>query len=191
MKKITKTIISLATLATVCTGAYIANDLKNQEKAHNTEIPTEKLLKVSSSIAVTKNVEDDTIVEDTENYYASSTETDTETETETESDNTQTMNSGKGYANAMTVDPSQIGVGVGGSGFKDGTYFQILCSEKVGVNGFSFYVISHATGDCIKVTCSSDNYQKAFAFADYMNELAPNGKTNNGLKSNFDYYMNN
>lgn len=180
MKKLTTITLTAITLFTLTACG-------NHKEETTVETQPTQIIKINDNTAVEKNVTEDTTVEDNENYYSS----DETIEEKEEPSNTQTMDNAQGYANAMTVDPSQIGVGLGGSGFKDGTYFQLLGGKKVGVNGFSFYVISHATGDCIKVTCSSDNYQKAFAFADYMNELAPNGKTNNGLKSNFDYYMNN
>lgn len=179
MKTFTKTITTLAVVATLVNGAYIVGKW-NSEKAETTNIKSEQVLKVNKDIAVTKNVtEPSEEVETTES---------TETLKSTEPTTTNNMT---GYANAMTVDPETVGVGIGGAGFKEGSHFQIVGCKKVGTNGFSFYVISHASSDCIKVTCSSDNYEKAYAFADYMNELAPNGKTNNGLKSNFDYYMNN
>lgn len=179
MKKFTKTLTTLAVVATLVNTAYIVGKW-NSEKVETADIQTDQLVKVNKDTAVTKKVtEPSEEVETTER---------TETVKSTEPDTTNNMT---GYANAMTVDPETVGVGIGGAGFKEGSYFQVVGGEKVGTNGFSFYVISQASRDCIKVTCSSDNYEKAYAFVDYMNELAPNGKTNNGLKSNFDYYMNN
>lgn len=175
MKKLTTiTLTAVALLTLTACG--------NHKENTTVETQPTQILKVDDNTAVEKDVTEDTTVEDTENYYSEDNETE-------ESTTQETMDNGKGYANAMTVDPSKIGIGVGGAGLKEGQYFQIVGGEKVGINGFSFYVISQATSDCIKVTCTSDQYQKAYAFADYMNELAPNGKTNNGLKSNFDYYM--
>lgn len=186
MKKLTKTFATIALIASVFTGTYLTGKWSSQDNARvETTQSTEQVLKVDDKTAVTKNVTEPS-EETTETTTTQSTENTAKT-----SKSEMTMDNAESYATAMTVSADSIGVGIGGVGFKDGTYFQVVGGEKVGISGMSFYVLSHASGDCIKVTCTSDMYQKAYGFAEYMNELAPNGKTNNGLKSNFDYFMNN
>lgn len=179
MKNFTKTFTTISVLAIVATGAYITGKFQNDTNSYEpktiqtteqSSTSATKILKVDDSTAVEKNVAESTVVEDNENYLAEEN---------------------KGEFTVMTVDPSQIGIGVGGAGITDGHYFAIVKGEKVGSDKFSFYVISYKSSDCIKVVCDSSLYQKAWGFADYMNELAPNGTTKNGLESNFNYYMNN